>query len=191
MLRWAEPLRAELGASAVDHELATGHAGSHVHVRKSGIVATSLLIGMCLAGCGGAARVPGDLASARWLILGPLPNRVAEGCPELDQDLLAGSGGEAAAAPREGQRAAGTVWRSVRSTGGRIDLLAALGGATNSVAYAYTEIRSARGGRVALKLGSDDGVKIWLNGKLVWANHTHRALRRDEEIGRASCRERV
>lgn len=37
----------------------------------------------------------------------------------------------------------------------------------NAVAYAYTEIESIHGRETVLKCGSDDGIKIWLNGKVV------------------------
>ena len=56
-----------------------------------------------------------------------------------------------------------------------MDLLKALGG-EQKVAYARTRIYSEKEQAACLELGSDDGVKAWLNGKLVHANNATRAL---------------
>jgi len=57
---------------------------------------------------------------------------------------------------------------------GHISLAAKLGAMNWCVAYGYAEIESARAQEAVLSCGSDDGIKIWLNGKVV---HTH-------EVGR-------
>jgi len=56
-----------------------------------------------------------------------------------------------------------------------MDLLKALGG-EQCVAYARTWIFSEQEQPARLELGSDDGVKVWLNHKLVHANNTARPL---------------
>ncbi|MGB2821785.1 MAG: hypothetical protein WBF17_12440, partial [Phycisphaerae bacterium] len=55
-----------------------------------------------------------------------------------------------------------------------LDLLKAIGG-EQRVAYALTWIHSQTAQPARLELGSDDGVKAWLNGRLVHANNTARA----------------
>ena len=55
-----------------------------------------------------------------------------------------------------------------------LDLLKAIGGAQR-VAYALTWAHCDAAQAARLELGSDDGVKAWLNGKLVHANNTARA----------------
>jgi len=55
-----------------------------------------------------------------------------------------------------------------------LDLLKAIGGAQR-VAYALTWVHSDKAQPARLELGSDDGVKAWLNGKLVHANNVARA----------------
>jgi len=50
---------------------------------------------------------------------------------------------------------------------GIVDLRRALGGERNKVAYAYAEIDSIHQRETVLNYMSDDGVKIWLNGKPV------------------------
>ena len=57
-----------------------------------------------------------------------------------------------------------------------LDLLKAIGG-QQRVAYALTWIHSETAQPARLELGSDDGVKAWLNGKLVHANNVARAAK--------------
>ncbi len=57
-----------------------------------------------------------------------------------------------------------------------MDLLKALGG-EQCVAYARTWVHAEQPQTARLEIGSDDGVKVWLNGKVVHANNTSRALK--------------
>jgi HEAT repeat protein len=57
----------------------------------------------------------------------------------------------------------------------KMDLLKALGG-EQRVAYARTWIYSPAQQKVHVELGSDDGVKVWLNGVGVYANNVSRSL---------------
>ena len=57
----------------------------------------------------------------------------------------------------------------------KMDLLHALGG-EERVAYARTWINSPKKQDVRLELGSDDGIKVWLNDHLVHTNNAARAL---------------
>ena len=77
--------------------------------------------------------------------------------------------------------AKGVNWRALKAVGGprqaaAVDLLKALGG-TQCVAYARTWVRCEQDQAAELELGSDDGAKVWLNGKEVFALNTARALR--------------
>jgi hypothetical protein len=58
---------------------------------------------------------------------------------------------------------------------GVIGLDKALGG-DNRCAYLRTGVYSPKAQDVSLEVGSDDGVKIWLNGKVVHANNVNRGL---------------
>ena len=53
--------------------------------------------------------------------------------------------------------------------------LAKLYSGNNRIAYAYTWIHSATQQKARLELGSDDGIKVWLNGEVVHANNIARA----------------
>ncbi len=58
---------------------------------------------------------------------------------------------------------------------GALDLLKFLGG-EQRVAYARTRVYSGKEQPARLELGSDDGIKVWLNDNVVHANNTARAL---------------
>jgi HEAT repeat protein len=57
----------------------------------------------------------------------------------------------------------------------KMDLLQTLGG-QQRVAYARTWIHSPRQQTVRMEIGSDDGVKVWLNDRVVHANNVARPL---------------
>ncbi|MBV9468833.1 MAG: HEAT repeat domain-containing protein, partial [Abitibacteriaceae bacterium] len=56
-----------------------------------------------------------------------------------------------------------------------LDLLALWGG-EQKVAYLRTEVWSDTARDAVLELGSDDGVKVWCNGQVVFADNTQRAV---------------
>lgn len=56
-----------------------------------------------------------------------------------------------------------------------IDLEKACGG-ENRVVYLQTAVRSPAEQKLLLSMGSDDGIKVWLNGELVHANDTKRGV---------------
>jgi len=77
--------------------------------------------------------------------------------------------------------AKGVVWRPLPAgTDPKrpwiLDLLKAIGG-TQRAAYALTWVHAETAQPARLELGSDDGVKAWLNGTLVHANNTARAAK--------------
>jgi pimeloyl-ACP methyl ester carboxylesterase len=118
-----------------------------------------------------------------WLILGSIP---INGIGEIDKDFLADYGGEANAQPTEGQtvKIAGSEFKwAATNAKDIVDLQRFFqGGRTeDAVAYAYTRINRKEAGKLFLSLGSDDGVKVWLNGKMVHRLLTQRALNLDED----------
>jgi HEAT repeat protein len=62
-----------------------------------------------------------------------------------------------------------------------LDLLKALNGGEQRVAYLRTKLQWPSEQQVKLWIGSDDGNKIWLNGKLVHANNVARPFAPDQE----------
>ena len=135
-----------------------------------------------------------------WLICGEFPNTVdeKEKCHDprrsdgLETDYLAAHGGETAITPVAGmtvKRPDGTVaeWFEFVSVGPTIHFKVAINGkhkdrpVESVVAYAYTTIMSERGGDAVICAGSDDGLRIWLNGKLVHDVQTLRWTVRDAD----------
>lgn len=64
---------------------------------------------------------------------------------------------------------------------GIVNLIRALGG-DNRVAYLKTIIDSGEEQPVRLEIGSDDGVRIWLNGEIVHSNNAMRGLTPGQDI---------
>jgi len=57
-----------------------------------------------------------------------------------------------------------------------IDIAALYGAKNNMVTYLRTSINRPTAAKAILEIGSDDGVKVWVNGEVVHANNTGRAL---------------
>lgn len=107
----------------------------------------------------------------QWLICGPFD--VTPAVPAAT-DFLKAPGGEAAAHPTAGMtvpRPDGSIatWTAYTSPLDYVNLTPVFGGTprANTVAYAYTTITRPQAGQAYLAVGSDDGVRVWLNGKLV------------------------
>lgn len=134
---------------------------------------------------------PADQFLAEWIVSSPIPVFSAE--PEnKDQDsqkkvfaadLLAETGGEAgldfAAISKKSQ---GITWKTVKPDNDAIDLAKEFGDKEYVVVYAYAEINVSAEQKVIFGIGSDDGVKVWLNGKLIHENWIGRAVNVDEDI---------
>lgn len=60
--------------------------------------------------------------------------------------------------------------------------LASVFDSENCAAYLRNQIWSEREQRVRLELGSDDGIKVWLNGELIHAHHTSRGVAPGDDI---------
>ncbi len=69
-----------------------------------------------------------------------------------------------------------------------VDLKKIFGG-NNCVAYLRTTVRVRGAQSAMLAIGSDDGVKAWLNGKLVWQNNAARGLTPDQDKVKVQLRD--
>jgi hypothetical protein len=72
-------------------------------------------------------------------------------------------------------------WLSLGGRKGAINIAEAVGSVQNAVAYLKAKIWSRRERSATLLLGSDDGVKVWLNDKLVHANNALRGVSPDQD----------
>ncbi len=104
-----------------------------------------------------------------WQICGPYTQQGADGAALFD----------VAFAPEEPD-ASDVRWQIMPAGTNQdrpwlMELDRALGG-DNRAAYLRTNVWSDREENVLLELGSDDGIKVWLNGRLVHANNATRAV---------------
>ncbi len=121
----------------------------------------------------------------RWRIIGPFDNtddlgRAAAYPPEKEIDF---------AASYEGKDGKTVSWGDHEADfAGLVSLEALYGGIDHAVAYAYTNITAPRDMEADLLLGSDDGVKVWLNGEVVHVNQVRRPIREDQDRVRLALR---
>ncbi len=73
-------------------------------------------------------------------------------------------------------------WKFVQSDNGIFDLTKTIGDTAYAVTYAYAQIIMSEGKEFILGVGSDDAVKIWINGNLIHSNWTARGLFIDNDL---------
>lgn len=127
-----------------------------------------------------------------WLVLAPIPVAEAkEPEPAIQKqafakDLLADAGGETAVAPAPGQtiQVAGKQlgWRRVESDTDVVSFGTGPSTPGFAVAYAWAQIEMPEARNGLLGLGSDDAVKVWLNGRLVHEHWIARAVEADADL---------
>jgi hypothetical protein len=115
-----------------------------------------------------------------WLVLGVFPNDKDKG---LDVDFLKT---ETAADPVTGQAVGKLKWAAYASPEAKIDFF--LVGHLNIkppkdyvIAYAYCVVQVPEQIAAEVRLGSDDGQMLWIDGTLVGKLHKPRALKIDED----------
>ena len=148
----------------------------------------------CNSGCSLFQSVSSDGLVQNWLVLKPIllagdggkaPDEAAQK-QAFAKDWLAAAGGEASVQPRAG--ATLTIdgrplkWQPVGSKNGVVDLQVPGHETDYAVAYAYVEFDRQEQGGAFLGIGSDDGVKAWLNGQLIHENWANRGVRLDDDF---------
>ncbi|HGJ66829.1 TPA: DUF3471 domain-containing protein [bacterium] len=135
-----------------------------------------------------------DVFMKSWLLLDPIPV-FPEGSVSKDEELqkkafandfLAENGGESGITPKDGT----TIqindkdykWQYYESNDDIVDLIKVFGQKDYVIAYAWAEIVSKEDKDVLLGIGTDDSVKIWLNGKLIHEKWIGRGVNKDDDI---------
>jgi len=106
-----------------------------------------------------------------WHIIGTFPGKPQ--ATTIDTagpvDALAGSAIDVS------KPVAGKSWKAVKALKrGHVNLTAELGPDDWCLAYGYTEVHSVHARDVVMGVGSDDGVRVWLNGQVVHSHETGR-----------------
>lgn len=134
------------------------------------------------------STVVGETASGTVImssleVNGSKVSRVAQ-MSAFNSDFFAASGADSVR-PKEGDRQkvddTTLTWERVRSVDGFVDMQTGFA-KDYTVGYAWAEFESPAETDAWLGLGSDDGVKIWLNGRLVLDKWIRRPSRVDEDV---------
>jgi CubicO group peptidase (beta-lactamase class C family) len=129
-----------------------------------------------------------------WLVLKPIPVTAERNTTPDEvarkqafaQDWLLDKGGEARIQPHAGMKVeiAGHAlkWQPLESKNGIAEVSVNGHPMDYAIAYAWTEFNVSEKKTVFLGIGSDDGVKVWLNGKLVHEHWVSRPVRIDDDL---------
>lgn len=130
----------------------------------------------------------------QWLVCGPFPvSDEEEERPDMAtqrqafyEDFLTEHGGEAEIRPTmemvhqaDGQE---YRWQHVASETDVINLSSVYGAKEYAVAYAWAEIEMPEARSGLLGIGSDDAVRLWINGEPVTENWTDRPAQPDDDL---------
>ncbi len=74
------------------------------------------------------------------------------------------------------------AWKKVTANNGHVDFDQCIGRHEYAAAYAYAEIESVHAREAVLTCGSDDGIKIWINGEVVHENETGRGYQPADDM---------
>lgn len=128
---------------------------------------------------GGIDDVAGSLGFlTRWKLAGPFPWSDAEGFskthvgePEVDTSATYYAGGETVA------------WRDFETKDdlGVVNLTEVYGARDNVTVYAWTTVEVPAATDAVIRAGSDDGIKVWVNGAPVHENLVLRGVEPDQD----------
>ncbi len=127
------------------------------------------------------ARASGEFVE-QWHVIGPFrsPHEgviSVEMKTQLEEDYARRGDGGVNLKATYGWGESALEWKKVTASrkNGMVNLMAELGPFEWCVAYGYAEVPSATARETVLRVGSDDGVRVWLNGELVHTNEARRA----------------
>ena len=118
-----------------------------------------------------------------WSLLGPFYTQKSH---DLDQDFLLEQGGEANIRPSQEQEFRNSKnqtlkWRPISGREKIINLIEEIGRLGNVSAYAFCQIEGSGEEYVEFGLGSDDSVKVWINGQVVHQSQEPRGVMVDQD----------
>jgi len=108
-----------------------------------------------------------------WWIAPPVdpdPQGTVEQTPEVEARFLASDFDPASAG-----------WKEAPETSEHLDLNHWVGSKAPVFGYLLTLVHSPQARTARARLGSDDGVRMWVNGQLVWSHALHRHFTPDED----------
>ena len=141
-----------------------------------GIVLTTILLVFVLlfSSCRDKSVTAASFTHAEWTLIGPYDEPEPGVCTLFYSDLLADYGSESAVS-ESGLPKGAKVKGKIKAESNLINFGKKFPRKTNAVIYAFLEFESD-GGERFFRMGSDDGLRVWLNGELVADDHAHRAI---------------
>jgi hypothetical protein len=118
----------------------------------------------------------------KWLLLGPFDNTSGAGF----QAVFPPEQGITLSTSHAGKKGAPLRWKeyATNDASGLVDLNKAIGKHMGAVAYGLATVDSPEEKRVELRAGSNNAVKIFLNGKQVYFREEyHHGMRPDQHVG--------
>jgi CubicO group peptidase (beta-lactamase class C family) len=122
----------------------------------------------------------------KWLLLGPVPLGKGPSASSDEQEQKKAFGIDPLSAERFQDKV--TIgenqyeWVGFTSPGDTVDLTRLFGATTYVTAYAWACLDMLGESRTILGIGSDDAVKVWLNGKLIHENWVQRGCTPDSDL---------
>jgi arylsulfatase A-like enzyme len=90
--------------------------------------------------------------------------------------------GAAAATGGGSAKSAKAAWKAVTARrNGYVDLIEAFGSLEHVIAYGYTEVDWPESREAVIGMGSDDGIRLWVNGVEAFAREAMRGFTNDED----------
>jgi CubicO group peptidase (beta-lactamase class C family) len=172
-----------------------------MNLSRRRLVAVLLLFAGVARFCGAAEErgavyqgLKPDEFMRRWLVLRQIsvPKEAEEAKKAFAVDDLKSAGGEAKVQPRPGEiveiEGSNHRWRLVDSKRDIIDLIRVGQPREHVIAYAWAEIEMTEPASLLFGIGSDDAVKVWLNGEVVHEHWEGRRTHKDEDLVRLQFR---
>jgi alpha-mannosidase len=127
-----------------------------------------------LTAADGVIPFQSDVFITKWLVCGPFPN---DNSKTINYDFLQDQGSELTLVPKVGMRHSSSsvpegsvAWRAANAdASGKLDFVKLMAPNQKNVTYAFAALECSKRTPAILKLGSNDRMKVWLNGQLVQA----------------------
>jgi hypothetical protein len=127
----------------------------------------------------------------RWLLMGPIPvfknkqnneNQAAQKEAFNTDYILPSSVSRGIKEEKHFIGNSSYRWQFVQADDGIFDLTKTIGDTAFAITYAYAQIDMPEEKKIILGVGSDDAVKIWINGNLIHSNWVARGLLIDSDL---------
>jgi hypothetical protein len=131
---------------------------------------------------------------SKWKVIGPFPagnenRRGLDVKTSVDDAFATAIAGQIDLSARHSIGSRKVHWKPVAADEcGKIDLESVLGAVDWAVAYADAEFHADEARDVIFRIGSDDGIKVWLNGTLVHWHEVGRGYRADSDFATGRIR---